>query len=341
MDLTQSQPNVNIRAEITQNQHIDKENTFSNLKGLPSQKPIVKCDSSWVSTNEEEAIKLEYNDYVSRISRSKNEDDKLALLFQAPNTNEAENIFSLNLSNSNNLTYNKKLLHCLQNFDKRYCNEKLFDQAENADKDNAYLWYLIATIHFAQQDNTKAREALALATRKAHFNNYYYETIGFIEQNIQLHSAIAFSSRLIAGLGVASAQSGIGFSFIIDYCKENQADIDVADLCLQTGLQLEKRSKTLFPSLMGLAIQDIHYRHYFKTDALSETTQKRKNYQNNYTMNRDYDATVALMLYDERLGQTWLNVGLAKGEAKSISQTINEAIIFSQDESYTPCPKRH
>ena len=43
------------------------------------------------------------------------------------------------------------------------------------------------------------------------------------------------------------------------------------------------------------------------------------------------------MFFDERLGRTWLNAGLAKGEIFSITQTISEAKVFSQDDNYHPC----
>jgi hypothetical protein len=337
-DLTLDTPIITLSAKINKNHKTLTGKATLELTKSQSSRPIVKCIDNGLNDSEEISLKSEYDDYTTRISNSKNADDKFALLLQSTEEDKALDIFNFNNQSLHKaLVYERKLTTCAQNFNPNNCNDSLYEQAPHIDKDNAYLWHLIANIHFSQNNIPEAIKALNVANSKAHFNNYYYETISFIEQNLQKNSAITFNYRLISGIGVASAKPGLNYSTFIKYCKENQNDINTADLCLQTGIQLEKSSKTLMASLIGLAIQEINYQHDFKTNLLNEIKQKRKNYETIYSYNSDYNATTSLIFFDEKLGRTWLNAGLAKGEVFSISQTINEAKTFSQDENYHPC----
>ena len=103
------------------------------------------------------------------------------------------------------------------------------------------------------------------------------------------------------------------------------------------GIQLEKRGKTLIAHMLGLSIQKFIYQHHFQSDLLADVQSKHQQLELNYINNADSHATTVLMLFDERLGRTWLNAGLAKGEIFSITQTISEAKVFSQDDNYHPC----
>ena len=77
--------------------------------------------------------------------------------------------------------------------------------------------------------------------------------------------------------------------------------------------------------------------HHSKDDLVAKTKIKQNALLDNIINNSDYKAVELLMPLDERLARTWLDSGLSKGEVFAISQTINEAKVFAQDENYLPC----
>jgi hypothetical protein len=141
------------------------------------------------------------NDYLALLKESNNSDDKLALFIQKDIGNGSynfEHLLAITTSPLNKkLHYEQQLLLCNQNFDATYCNNELYKQAISVDKDNAYLWHLIAAVHFSQDQPEKALTAIVIANTKNYFNDYYFESIKFIEQSYQNNSSIVFNTRLI------------------------------------------------------------------------------------------------------------------------------------------------
>ena len=280
------------------------------------------------------------DNYLAELRLSKSHDDKLALLMQndqLKNKTDADAVFQLPPTSLNNaLLFEQQLAVCSKNYNPLNCNEELYLQAQHIDKDNAYLWYLMATIHLSQNKVNDATTAIRVANSKANYNEYHFEKIDFFQQSFQQHSALDFSVRLASAMGIAAIS--LQYSTIIDYCRARLSDIVIADLCLDMGLKLERSSKTIIGSSLGLALQEIIYHHELKADLLSKTREKRRAYEDNYINDSDFQATTLLIAVDERLGRTWLNAGLAKGEVFSFSATIKEAKTFAEDENYQPCP---
>lgn len=279
------------------------------------------------------------DNYLTELRLSKSHDDKLALLMQNDQLKteaDTDAIFQLPPTSLNKaLLFEQQLAACSKNYNPINCNEELYLQAQHIDKDNGYLWYLMAAIHLSQNKINDATAAIRVANSKANYNEYYFEKIDFFQQSFQQHSALNFNVRLANSIGIAAIS--LQYSTIIDYCRARLSDIVIADLCLDMGIKLEQSSKTRIGSSLGLALQEIIYHHELKADLLSKTREKGRIYEDNYFTDSDFQATEILMTVDERLGRTWLNAGLAKGEAFSFAATIKEAKTFAEDENYQPC----
>lgn len=126
---------------------------------------------------------------------------------------------------------------------------------------------------------------------------------------------------------------------MVNFCRDNQDDINIADVCLQTAIQLEKNSKTLLSSMIGLAMQEIHYKHNYQTDLLEQVAKKRKSYEQNFSKNRNQFTLSTLMFTDEQLSRVWLDSGLEKGEWFANNQAMKELIVLAQNENYRPCER--
>lgn len=299
-------------------------------------KPIVKCNIP--PFNDTETHITEFKAYLSYLTKSTNADDKFSLSLIAPEQSLILDLFSLRGSaRSRTLIYEKKLKTCAVNFNTEHCNENLYDQARTVDINNGYLWHLIADIHFSRNNIAKALHAIQVANTKEYYNDYFFETIQFIEQNIQQNSGLPFNQRLVGGIGVAVAKQGANISNLISYCKDNLSNVVINDLCLQTGIKYEERSKTILNQMFGLGIQELIYNYNNQTDLLKLLKKRQENYTNKYTLNESYNAAISILPFDERLGRAWLNIGLYKEESESIVETIKDAKYYSQNEDYQPC----
>lgn len=257
--------------------------------------------------------------------------------YQASNIVDTDFIFQLPPTTLHNeLLFEQQLTMCSTNFNAKFCNEHLYSQANYIDKDNAYWWYLIAQIHLSQNNIPDATDAFYIANGKAYYNEYFFEKINFIEQNAEQHSSLNINVRLVYAVGISS-RFNLNYAMLVDYCKDNLNDLEIADLCLRMGIQLEHSGKTLLAHSFGLALQEIYYQHHLKYDEVAEIKIKQNTQRDAIINNSDYKAAVLLMTVDERLARTWLNSGLSKGEIFAISQTINEAKVFALDKNYLPC----
>ena len=333
---------------IKSNSTIEQTATFENIASstekliAPSNASSIKlielADNCLNNINDSAERKIKQDDYITALELSAGSDDKLALYMQnsrAKNSENLDDIFLRSPTSANDrLLYDRQLALCSENFNQQYCHDELYDQAHHIDKDNAYLWYLIASIHLKQKQTDKALDALSIANDKLYYSEYYFEKIKFLEQSYYKNSDLDFFERLDSAIGSSFSAH---YATLIDYCKENITTLNTADLCLQMGIQLEKRGKTLIAHMLGLSIQKFIYQHHFQSDLLADVQSKHQQLELNYINNADSHATTVLMLFDERLGRTWLNAGLAKGEIFSITQTISEAKVFSQDDNYHPC----
>ena len=336
---------------IKSNSTIEQTATFENIASstekliAPSNASSIKlielADNCLNNINDSAERKIKQDDYITALELSAGSDDKLALYMQnsrAKNSENLDDIFLRSPTSANDrLLYDRQLALCSENFNQQYCHDELYDQAHHIDKDNAYLWYLIASIHLSQNSISDALEAIHLGNNKAYFNDYHFEKISFIEQSYQKNSGLSFNNRLNSAIEMTSTSLGINYTTLINFCELQLENIDVADSCLQMGSQLEQHSQTSIAYMMGLYLQQLNYRHYFKAELYKEIQQKLNKYHQDVTDNKAYHAMSTLMSFDERLGRTWLNAGLEKGEIFSIAQTINEAKIFSQDDNYQPC----
>lgn len=299
-----------------------------------------RCVNS-AKSHDNSQMNMQFKDYIATLIASDKSEDRLALFFQIdPLKNDVPPDFIFQLRPTPAITallFEQQLIECRKNYNTAYCNESLYLQAAEIDNENAYLWHLIANIYFSQGKEVNAIKALNSATGKAYFNNYTYETINFIEQNLQENSVFTFNERLIVGIGVASATQGLNYSALINYCESHKANVDAADLCLQLGVLLDENSNSLMTHMVGLSLQEMIYKYEFNTDLLQETSLKRERYEETFINNHDVWATELLMHHDERLGRTWLSASLAKGEAFGLIQAIKEAKVYSQDENYNPC----
>jgi hypothetical protein len=291
--------------------------------------------------NMEEQFNKQHDSYLNFLEKNNNSDNKLAMFMQDHLSNENFNfeaLLAIDVSPLNEkLRYEHLLLQCNQNFDAKYCHDNLYSQAVNIDKDNAYLWHLIATIHLSQGKIEKALSMIRKANNKANFNGYYFEKISFLEQNYQANTSLNFNVRLISAIRFSSTRWSPTYTPISNFCRDNQSEINIADLCLQTAIQLEKSSKTTFSSLIGLAMQETHYKHSYQIDLLQELEHKRKKYKEQFNKDSDVVALSSLMLMDEKLSQVWLSSGLLKGEGFAYNQAMNELLILSKNKNYSPC----
>lgn len=293
-----------------------------------------------LADNNYDDITSQLDSYITSLKLSNNSNDMLALFmqnYQASNVVDTDFIFQLPPTTLHNeLLFEQQLTMCSTNFNAKFCNEHLYSQANYIDKDNAYWWYLIAQIHLSQNNIPDATDAFYIANGKAYYNEYFFEKINFIEQNAEQHSSLNINVRLVYAVGISS-RFNLNYAMVVDYCKDNLNDLEIADLCLQMGIQLEHSGKTLLAHSFGLALQEIYYQHNLKYDEVAEIKIKQNTQRDAIINNSDYKAAALLMTVDERLARTWLNSGLSKGEIFAISQTINEAKVFAQDKNYLPC----
>lgn len=339
------------RSDIAENEaSIISNNVKTELLSTPDElnqtnsalkKLIDGCDDAKFYEDMEKQFNTQQAGYLAALEKSNNADDKLALFMQSDLGNEKskfEYIFAIESSGLNKkLHYEQQLFLCNRNFDAKYCNDELYRQANTIDKDNAYLWHLIAAIDFRQGKIEKALTAISIANSKAYYNEYHFEMIQFIEQSYQNNSNLNFSDRLVSGIGVTAAKWAPGWAPISQFCLDNQNDINIADLCLHMAIQLEKSSKTRISSMIGLGIQEAHYKHNGQTELLKQVEYKRKKYEEIFSKSIDHQTLSPLMMMDENIGRTWLNSGLIAGESFAYHQAMKELLLLSQDENYRPC----
>lgn len=322
-----------------------KNNTVKATTETPSTNGdnyIVRCDNKYATMSDDDKKKLSLNhqQYIELVSQSNKPNEALAYYLHSDITaHPAPSEFLVNFIQKNpfnTIAFDYLLLQCVNNIELRYCNDELFKQANVIDKDNGAFWYSIASIKAKRNDTKGFLEAMQTANQRQYFNDYYFEVIELIEQSYAQASSIAFTDRLVSGIGVAAAKQST-LNSIIEYCKKlSHESLLVSDSCHQLGLNLEKHSKTFFSQLMGLALQKL-YREYQKDEQGLKRINKKIE-QHYLEQSKGLPSASSLMMHDEKLARDWLDTAIARGEKAATAQLVNDALLYSKNSDYNPCP---
>jgi len=240
----------------------------------------------------------------------------------------------------NKLIYSSILKQCINHFDANICNENLYGNADKIDIDNAMLWHNIAAIKLKNGDLEGAISALAEANKKVTYDNYFYQSISFIEQRLSENSSLNFKERLTISMGIG-ASNFTSLSPILNFCEKNYfTELEITDTCYQTALHLVQQSNTTLPRLLALNLQHAYHDFYKNTQELENISNKSKKIISLVT-SKDYQKTLMLLPFDEELARSWLALSLNGEETNAVTQLIKDAIIYSKDPNYNPCPQKN
>jgi len=311
----------------------------SSPEKLADSDYIVDCTESIELA--EDNTSQQFSDYLLTLNKSNKTEDQLAQLIQSPRSetkNDLTAYFDLFKEEPRNkLIYSRILKLCISQFDENLCNEKLYDQAFQVDKANAMLWHSIAAIKLKKEDIDGVVSALNEANSKKNYDNYYFQHVNFIEQNLKANSYLNFRERMSISTGIKSEKFS-SLSPIMDFCKKNYfSQIEITDVCYQTAKQLELQSNTEIPRLVALILQRTYHEFYQNNQAIDNIENKIKKLVS-FVKSSNYQNTYMLIPFDERLARNWLALSLNSNENDAMELLIQDAIFYSRDRNYNPCP---
>lgn len=328
-------------ADLAKTQYPVDENKATNEQS--DEAFIIDCTEQAIT--HDQTVNIEENDgyinYIETLSQSSNTEDKLANQihqFRDKSLNQLKQYLQLLTEQPmNKLIYSRVLQYCMTDFEESICNENLYHKAAIIDRDNAMLWHNIAAIKLKNNNIDGAIEELKEANKKGEYNNYYYELITFLEQNLKQNSDLNFQERLFISTGFAGANMSVilpNFKF----CQDNFfSETKITDICYQTGKHLKDLSKSELPRLLGLNLLKLFY-EFNKNDEMIKIISKNIKDTSPLYQSEKMQKSEALMFFDEQLARDWLNLSLKQGENIAVKQLIDDAILYSKNPNYNPCP---
>ena len=334
-----------VEKPVRQIQEKNIQKKFSNIKEneIENDIEIIDCVQQQNALFQEETTKKEhFFNYLDNLRASDKVTDKLALLFHSPvdeTKSKLQDYATLHKESPlNKLIYKEILELCNKNFDEKICNEGLFNKAKLIDNDNAMLWHNIATIKLKNNQIEEAILALEEANKKVEYSNYYYEKFEFIDNSLKEQSNLNFSERFKIASGIMGAGYISSLGAIVGFCKNNFfSDTNITDTCYQTSLHLENQSKNYLPYFIGLGLQKIYHEYDKNIHMIDEVTTKITTNQN-LLRNKNNQKAQSLIFFDEKLARDWLRTSIDKGEIIGAKQLVDDAILYSKNPDYNPCP---
>jgi len=303
---------------------------------------IVDCSEQSENPEQgEDNTSQQFSDYLLTLSQSAKSEDKLAQLIQSSKEENKNSLTAysdlFNQDPSNKLLYSRILKLCISQFDGSVCNEGLYGQAFQIDEDNAMLWHSIAALKLKQEDISGAISALNEANKKNVYDNYYTASVSFIEENLHLNSALNFQQRFVIATGIGAAKFS-SLSPIMDFCEKNDfTQTEITDVCYQTAKQLEHQSNTEITELIALTLQE-SYHEYYQNNKEIENISKKVETLMSLVKSDNYQKTLMLLPFDQQLAKSWLELSLNSSEKNIVKHLIQDAIFYSRDPNYNPCP---
>jgi len=304
---------------------------------------IVECKNSSTESNDlaQEVLQAKESHYIEQLKESDVPEHQLAYLLTFNKQSKAAKLSALaDFSNQyphNKLAFERLLNLCVSQDNQNICNDNLFSRIESVDKNNGYLWQLVASIKARRNDDAGFIEALSRGNKKSFSTYYRFETIDFYKNSMQELSHFTFNELMVSATGIGTAIA-VNIDEFVQYCiKNSKNNTLLADTCFQTGLQMEQGSKDSLFSGVGINLQENYYQGIDRSDAIKNLQQRKQQLMPQFPSKQQFQSYM-LMMFDEELAQNWLNNAANNGELEATNQLIADAILFSKNENYNPCP---
>jgi len=295
---------------------------------------IVECELAPIV--EEDSYFEAQQQYLRALSLSGSQDRLLAFALFAPLVKEESRLDLLLKYNekfpNNSLVLMEAVSSCT-NISNSKCSESFIDEALVSDKENGAMW-LLSILFFASQGNDEqVINSIDGLVKTSFYNEKYGERVELYVQALAGSNTTNYHTNVISGLGTEAARE-IGYSHILDWCKEGVDQSIRADACLRLGRNLEKRGKTSISQLIGVALQ----RFVHKAENNKESYQALESEKlSNPMMSKSFFKASSLLYHNEKLLRNWLNNIDSIGEAESAKLLIEEAISLSQKKGNSLC----
>jgi len=234
------------------------------------------------------------------------------------------------------IAFKLALAECAKNSNLSQCNDKLFEQAYLADKNNGALLFDIASILLKQGNEKAALIALENAGKSQYFSNYYHEFIKRALNIILEHSSLSHAHSITVAIGLSAALP-YELSSVFTFCKNNNGtNYLLSDACGKVGELIEKQSDTIIFKNIGLELQKNYFKEMNNQKAIDQLQIRTQALEQGYKDLLEFKGS-ELIVFDEKLARLWLNTGINLGEASSFNAVNKEVKLLLQNPVYNPC----
>lgn len=227
------------------------------------------------------------------------------------------------------------LLECSVNAHTELCTPTDIERILSVLPDNAAYWLDVANYFAGINDDVQFQASLKKALESNSYDETFVSEIVALVRFLDATQTHSFANVAAAAIGFEAAVVW-AVDNTLDKCFADDINVELSDLCLQLGKDMENRSKHTLSKQTGIAIQTNIAKRKNNFELATQLEQHNLAISDEMKMKRESITPHAL--YDRDLFETWQLNTQMQGDVAAINTVEKVLLNKLQNPSYIPCP---
>ena len=222
------------------------------------------------------------------------------------------------------------------------CDSNLLQSAIAADSNNGAMWLQQIFLHLSNDNEPGILYAIDELLKSPYMEDSFVQKIELYLQSLNAYPTHNSNINTVAALfdyAFGEALTMNSYTPLFQWCKKSISDPLKTAVCLKLGNYLQKNSLLITDQIMGIELQKLVFEGQGNKQLLAEAQDSYNNIMATISSDKAAKAS-SLLMADERLLRSWLTNIKHYGEVVAQQLLVEEAILLSKNEHYSPCTRQ-